>query len=153
MKKYICRITYESTANDGTRLEAETCCLVHAESPELIEDPLRDLLRRLRDKGSLRDANEIFLDHIVELAEGPGDAVLWYISTRGHPDGNVHISAALLIDDSGEARCYGYGKEPEIGDMKEPFMVLSDETPVPPRRARSKASRASGATRRRKVKA
>ena len=119
MATFICRLSgedMESVADRRFPREVSFCCLIHAESPEQIDEPLRDVVRRLRASPSaaLDDVREMYLDDIIELADKPGSAVLWVTSAQpGKAPGTViHLHLPLPIDDSGSMNAYGHGSDP-----------------------------------------
>lgn len=151
MATFICRLSGEDieviSGRRATR-EVSLCSLIQAESPDLIEAPLRDVLQRLRDapSGALEGVRELYLDDIIELSNKPGSAVLWVTSTQpGRAPGSViHLHLPLPIDDSGSMNAYGHGPDPaaRAGEDVEavPFVVF-EQTPSPPRTRKGKARR------------
>lgn len=146
MTKFICRLSgdQKDTLPGGATALADVslCCLVHAETPEAIEAPLRDLLLRMRAKGdALSDIDALYLDDVMGLSDQPGDAVLWFVSTRAgtRPGTSLQLHLPLPIDDSGRIESYGHGVDPaehEGEDVEsEPFIEFKD---APPARARKR---------------
>jgi hypothetical protein len=147
MKTFICRLSgedIEAIADGRVPREVSLCCLVQAEHPEDIEEPLRDVVRRLHaaPSGALESVRELYLDDIIELTDEPGRAVLW-VTARipGKAPGSViHLHLPLPIDDSGNMTAYGHGANPDehVGEdiASEPFIVFDAPSPA---RARPKS--------------
>lgn len=113
----------------------EICCLMQAESPDGIEEPLAELIRSLREKnGALRGVRQLLLLDIVELPNTPGNAVLWSSSWRYiRSAGFANVRGPLLIDYSGSGAMHEWVHEKNKADRAanrphtiEPFMVFED---------------------------
>jgi hypothetical protein len=141
MKTFICRLSgsdVKAIADRHTAREVSLCCLVRAEAPEDIEEPLRDVVRRLQaaPSGALDDVSEVFLDDIIELSDKPGSAVLWVTSTQAGkaPGSLIQLHLPLPIDDSGSMNAYGHGANPDehAGEDIEfaPFIVFDAPSPA-----------------------
>jgi hypothetical protein len=158
MKTFVCRLSgedIEAIAKRDTPREVSLCCLVQAEDPEGIEDPLRDVVRRLHaaPSGALESVRELYLDDIIELADKPGSGAVLWVTSRipGKAPGSViHPHLPLPIDDSGSMTAYGHGANPDehVGEdiESEPFVVF-DALPSPARaRPKSGSSKPRGAS-------
>ncbi len=124
MRNYIARLEFDVGVGTDEQRHGEVCCLVQAESPEETEQPVRDLVTRLRTQGdAFGGVRELHLADLIELPDGPGDAVLWYASWKQIPQGTASVHASLPIDDSGRAEAYQTHDLDAPGPV-EPFMVL-----------------------------
>jgi hypothetical protein len=144
MKTFICWLTGpEDAVVDGeleqTR-EASVCCLVHAESVDQVDAPLRELLQRLPTSNyeTLSDLQSLYLDQVFELPEEPRDAVLWYssMSSSAGPDTLSGLHLELPVDSDVKTHVLPPDDPPDGGSVTlEPFIEFK-QLPVrsPPKR-------------------
>jgi len=133
-KPYIARLSFDEpgfdAGPDDYSRHVQLACIVWADGPEAIDEPLRALLlqRRRQDvntgDGLLLNAKQIDLDWFVEVPQDT--SVLWEESLQTSPTGTSSINCA-------HGNAYNWSPT-DSEDDNGPFIVFADEcakSPVP----------------------
>lgn len=116
MRNFIAILEHDNDDDE----HGEICCLVQAESPAGVEEPLAELVTRLHEeRGTPKGATKLLLLDIIELPTTAGNAVLWSSSWRhieGH--GFAATRGAMLLDESGTGAAHEWVHEKNRADRE-----------------------------------